>query len=138
MKKLIYYTLLILLVSSCEKFFEFEQEVGFSQETTATKIVVQSVIQTGYPAYAIVTKTQPYFSAVTDETINELFVTDANIQISNKEGETVELININDIPEFGIQQVDATLDSIADLFPGFYIEWPFDIILPPPYNTIAK
>ncbi len=138
MKKLIYYTLPILLLSSCEKFFEFEQEVGFSQENTETKIVVQSVIQTGYPAYAIVTKTQPYFSAVTDQTINELFVTDANIQISNKEGETVELININDIPEFGIQQVDATLDSIADLFPGFYIEWPFDIILQPPYNTIAK
>ena len=138
MKKLIYYTLPLLLLSSCEKFFEFEQEVGFSQETTETKIVVQSVIQTGYPAYAIVTKTQPYFSEVTDETINELFVTDANIQISNIEGETVELVNINDIPAFGIQQVDATLDSIAALFPGFYIEWPFDIILPPPYNTIAK
>ena len=92
MKKLIYYILPILLLSSCEKFFEFEQEVGFSQETTETKIVVQSVIQTGYPAYAIVTKTQPYFSEVTEETINELFVTDANIQISNKEGETVEVL----------------------------------------------
>ena len=45
MKKLIYYILPILLLSSCEKFFEFEQEVGFSQETTETKIVVQSVIQ---------------------------------------------------------------------------------------------
>ena len=66
MKKLIYYILPILLLSSCEKFFEFEQEVGFSQETTENKIVVQSVIHTGYPAYAIVTKTQPYFSAVTD------------------------------------------------------------------------
>ena len=113
MKKLINYILPILLLCSCEKFFEFEQEVSFSQETTETKIVVQSVIQTGYPAYAIVTKTQPYFSAVTDETINELFVTDAKIQISNIEGETVELVNINDIPAFGIQQVDATLDSIS-------------------------
>tara|TARA_B100001057_G_scaffold361293_1_gene363692 strand:+ start:1439 stop:2584 length:1146 start_codon:yes stop_codon:yes gene_type:complete len=138
MKKLIYYILPILLLSSCEKFFEFEQEVGFSQENTETKIVVQSVIQTGYPAYAIVTKTQPYFSAVTNETTEQLFVTNANIQVSNTEGQSVELVNINDIPTFGIQEVDATLDSIADLFPGFYIEWPFDIILSPPYNTIAK
>ena len=103
MKKLIYYILPLILLISCEKFFEFEQEVGFSQETTETKIVVQSVIQTGYPAYAIVTKTQPYFSAVTDETINELFVTDANIQVSNAEGQSVELVNINDIPAFGIE-----------------------------------
>ena len=138
MKKLIYYLLPLLLLSSCEKFFEFEQEVGFSQETTETKIVVQSVIQPGYPAYAIVTKTQPYFSAVTDETIDELFVTNANIQVSNSEGQSVELVNINDIPAFGIEEVDATLDSIAALFPGFYIEWPFDIILSPPYNTTAK
>ena len=138
MRKLIYYILPILLLSSCEKFFEFEQEVSFSQETTETKIVVQSVIQTGYPAYAIVTKTQPYFSKVTDETIEELFVTDAKIQVSNKQGQTVELVNINDIPAFGIEEIDATLDSIATLFPGFYIEWPFDIILSPPYNTIAN
>jgi len=138
MKKLIYFILPILLLSSCEKFFEFEQEVGFSQESTESKIVVQSVIQPGYPAYAIVTKTEPYFSAVTNETIDNLFITDADVRVSNAKGESVELVNISDIPPFGIEEVDATLDSIAILFPGFYIEWPFNIILPPPYNTIAK
>ena len=138
MKKLIYFILPILLLSSCEKFFEFEQEVGFSQESTESKIVVQSVIQSGYPAYAIITKTEPYFSAVTNETIDNLFVTDAKVTVSNAKGESVELVNISDIPSFGIEEVDATLDSIAILFPGFYIEWPFNIILPPPYNTIAK
>ena len=48
-----------LLFSGCEKFFEFEQEVDFSQGNTESKIVVQSVIQPGYPAYAIVTRTLP-------------------------------------------------------------------------------
>jgi len=52
--------------------------------------------------------------------------------MSNESGETVELVNINAIPLTGIDEIDATLDSIAVLFPGFYVEWPFDIFLPPP------
>jgi len=127
-----------LLFSGCEKFFEFEQEVDFSQGNTESKIVVQSVIQPGYPAYAIVTRTEPYFSAITDQTIDNLFVNNATITMSNESGETVELVNINAIPLTGIDEIDATLDSIAVLFPGFYVEWPFDIFLPPPYSTLAE
>ena len=55
---------------------------------------------------------------MTDETINEHSLPMQH-QISNKDGGTVELININDIPEFEYN-VDATLDSIADLFRFLY------------------
>ncbi|MAD50338.1 MAG: hypothetical protein CMC95_03440 [Flavobacteriales bacterium] len=127
-----------LLFSGCEKFFEFEQEVDFSQGNTESKIVVQSVIQPGYPAYAIVTRTEPYFSAITDQTIDNLFVNNATITMSNESGETVELVNINAIPSTGIDEIDATLDSIAVLYPGFYVEWPCDIFVPPPYSTLAE
>ena len=138
MKNIFSYIFIILLLSGCEKFFEFEQEVDFSQGNTERKIVVQSVIQTGYPAYAIVTQSEPYFSAVTNQTLNNLYITNADIKISNQEGQSVQLVNINDLPNFGIVEIDATLDSIAQLLPGFYVEWPFDIVSNPPYNTLAK
>lgn len=138
MKHYSIFVILLFLFTGCEKFFEFEQEVDFSQGNSDNKIVVQCVAQAGYPAYAIVTRTEPYFSAITDQTIDNLYVTDAIITMSNESGESVDLVNIKDIPPSNIESVDAILDSIADLFPGFYIEWPFNIILPPPYNTLAE
>ena len=144
MKKLIYYIVPLILLSSCEKFFEFEKEVDFGQENTEDKYVIEAVIQDGYPAYAFVTKSEPYFSPVSANTLDNIFVTDAKITITNTEGQSVNLVNINDIPAFGV------LDSIAQLFPGFYIEWPIDgleisfnnqneiEISPGPYNTIAE
>lgn len=138
MRLSLYTIALITLFSSCEKFFEFEQEVNFSQGNTQDNYVIQAVMQTGYPAYAFVTKSEPYFSPVSDNTLNNIFVTDAKINITDNEGNSVELININNIPSFGLEEIDGPLDSIAQLFPGFYIEWPFDVVLPPPYNTIAK
>ena len=136
--------LIVTLFASCEKFFEFEKEVDFGQENTDNKYVIEAVIQKGYPAYAFVTKSEPYFSPVSSNTLNTIFVTDADITITDAEGNSVQLVNINDIPSFGI------LDSIAQLFPGFYIEWPIDglnisftdqneiDISPGPYNTIGK
>ena len=136
--------LIITLFSSCEKFFEFEKEVDFGQENTDNKYVIEAVIQKGYPAYAFVTKSEPYFSPVSPNTLNTIFVTDADITITDTHGNSVQLININDIPSFGV------LDSIAQLFPGFYIEWPIDglnisfsdqneiDISPGPYNTIGE
>ena len=118
MKLPIYLILITTLLSSCEKFFEFEQEVDFGQKNTEEKYVIQSVIQTGYPAYAFVTKSEPYFSAVSPNNLENMFITDAKITITDSEGQSVELVNINEIPSFG------TLDSIAQIFPGFYIEWP--------------
>ena len=138
MKLHLYALFLLTLLSSCEKFFEFEQEVDFSQGNTQNNYVVQCAVQPGYPAYALITKTEPYFSAVSENTLSSIFVTDALVTITNKNGESTSLTNINDIPSFGIQEIDAVLDSLAQLFPGFYIEWPFNVILPPPYSTLAK
>ncbi|MGB2279599.1 MAG: hypothetical protein ACPH16_06390, partial [Flavobacteriales bacterium] len=86
MKKLTYYILPLLLFSSCEKFFEFEKEVDFSQGNTEDNYVIQAVLQTGYPAYAFVTKSEPYFSPVSNNTLNNIFITDAKITITNNDG----------------------------------------------------
>ena len=136
--------LIVTLFASCEKFFEFEKESILDKKTQIDKYVIEAVIQKGYPAYAFVTKSEPYFSPVSPNTLNTIFVTDADITITDADGKSVQLVNINDILSFGI------LDSIAQLFPGFYIEWPIDglnisftdqneiDISPGPYNTIEK
>ena len=88
MKLPIYLILITTLLSSCEKFFEFEQEVDFGQKNTEEKYVIQSVIQTGYPAYAFVTKSEPYFSAVSPNNLENMFITDAKITITDSEGQS--------------------------------------------------
>ena len=45
MKKSIYLIGVIFCFYSCDKFFEFEKEVDFSQGNTDSKIVVQAVIR---------------------------------------------------------------------------------------------
>lgn len=127
-----------LLLSSCEGFFDMEKEIDLVGSDTEGKIVVQGVIQPGYPAYVLLTKSEPYFSEVNNNTYENLFITDATVHVSNVAGELVELVNINDIPSFGFPQIDSTLEMIAQQYPGFYIEWPFDIQSFPPYHTIAE
>ena len=82
--------LIVTLFASCEKFFEFEKEVDFGQENTDNKYVIEAVIQKGYPAYAFVTKSEPYFSPVSPNTLNTIFVTDADITITDADGKSVQ------------------------------------------------
>jgi hypothetical protein len=91
MRTLIPLLLITLGLVSCEKFFEFEQEVDFSQGNTTKKIVVQAVMQPGYPAYALLTQSEPYFDPVTAETINSVFVEDASIIVRSEDGDEVPL-----------------------------------------------
>lgn len=128
----------LILLSSCEGFFDMEKEIDLTLPNANNKIVVQGVIQAGYPAYVMLTKSDPYFEAVANTAYEDLFITDAVVHVSNTYGETVELININNIPPFGSPEIDMALDTIAEQYPGFYIEWPFEIKSFPPYHTLAE
>ena len=134
MKNSIYILLGTIFITSCG--FEFEKEIDFNQGNTENKLVVEAVIQDGYPAYAILTNSEPYFSPIGSSTLSNLFVTDAQVVISDKNGTSVDLININDIPDFGIQSIDSYLDSLALALPGFYIEWPINILEQAPYSSV--
>jgi hypothetical protein len=133
MKKYIYIFIGSLFISSCG--FEFEKEIDFNQGNTQNKLVVEGVIQAGYPAYVILTNSEPYFSPVGASTLENLFVKDAQVTITNQNGQTVELINIHDIPDFGIDSLDQIIDSIAAAIPGFYIEWPINLLEQAPYSS---
>lgn len=125
MKQIILPITILLSLTSCEKFFEFEKEVDFSQGNTDKKIVVQAVIQSGYPAYAILTQSEPYFDPVTDQSIANIFVTDAEVSITNNEGVIANLVNIEKIdPSLfsNNQDIISVIDSIKKTLPGLYIQ----------------
>ena len=68
MKNSIYILLGTIFITSCG--FEFEKEIDFNQGNTENKLVVEAVIQDGYPAYAILTNSEPYFSPIGSSTLS--------------------------------------------------------------------
>lgn len=125
MRTLIPLLLITLGLVSCEKFFEFEQEIDFSQGNTTKKIVVQAVMQPGFPAYALLTQSEPYFDPVTAETINSVFVEDASITVKSEDGDEVPLLNILDLNIADFSQDEDLInlfDSLQNALPGLYIQ----------------
>ena len=122
MKKVIFLIGVIFCFSSCDKFFEFEKEVDFSQGNTDSKIVVQAIIQPGLPAYAVLTKSEPFFDPVTQESIQNLFITDASISISDENDNEVALTNILSLDVLSGIIGTELYDSLKNALPGLYIQ----------------
>ena len=122
MKKSILLISVIFCFYSCDKFFEFEKEVDFSQGNTDSKIVVQAVIQPGLPAYAVLTKSEPFFDPVTEESIQNLFITDASISITDENDNEVTLTNILSLDVLSAVIGAELFDSLKNALPGLYIQ----------------
>ena len=75
------YLFITLVIYSCEK------EVDLTPANSNDKIVVEGVIQAGYPAYVMLTKSTPYFSTVNAESFENIFVTDAIVSVKKFGGE---------------------------------------------------
>ena len=116
-----FYLLFLLSICSCE------QEVNLTPPNANNKIVVEGVIQAGYPAYVMLTKSEPYFSTINTTSYQDVFITDAVVNIKKHGGEKVDLININNI-QTNNPIIDSLIYSIGQQYPGFYVEWPFDIL----------
>ena len=115
-----FYLIIIFSFYSCEK------EVNLTPPNSNNKIVVEGVIQAGYPAYVMLTKSEPYFSTINSSSYQDIFITDAVVSVKKSGGEKVNLININSIQTKN-PIIDSLVYSIAQQYPGFYVEWPFDI-----------
>jgi hypothetical protein len=115
-----------------------EKEIELTSSATTPKLVVQGVVQPGYPAYVMLTQSEAYFSSVS----TDFYVTDAEVKISDVNGVERSLINIADVPRYGIPEIDSMLYMLEEQMPGFYLEWidefvnPF-VLFTPPYNTLA-
>lgn len=126
MKRISLTILASVFLVGCEGFFDMEKEIDLTPLNAEEKIVVQGVIQAGYPAYVMLTKSEPYFSELNSDSYENIFITDAVVTVTKKGGETVDLVNVNEI-ETGSPNLDDMLRDIGTQYPGFYVEWPFDI-----------
>lgn len=120
---------LLVLLSGCDGFFDMEKEIDLSGPNSQSKIVVQGVIQPGYPAQVLLTRSEPYFSEVNGASYDNLFVTDASITVSDQYGQSKTLVSFTQIleenPLLALAGIDSSFLAMAD---GFYVEWPFDIL----------
>lgn len=66
-----------LFLASCVK------EVKVELPDYEPKLVVEGIIEKGLPPYVILTKSVPYFDTITDETLNNLYVRDAVVKVSD-------------------------------------------------------
>lgn len=103
---------ILFLLTACEE--EFTPPVV----ANADAIVVEGYIEASeqaVPAYVILTKSFPFFNELTTEDLNNSFVRQANVSVSNG-ANTVQLTEIclDDIPEELQPQVSAFLGLDAD------------------------
>lgn len=113
------YTLsLILLLSACEEEFT-PPEINAEQQ-----IVVEGYIEGGErptPPYVILTRSFSFFSELTTDQLNDAFVRDAEVVVSNSEiSVTLTEVCLEDIPEPFLEQVGDFLGTDPDSI-GFNI-----------------
>lgn len=119
---------LLTLLSACDGFFDMEKEINLSGPNSKSKIVVQGVIQPGYPAQVLLSRSEPYFSEVNGASYDNLFVREAQITVSDQYGQEKTLRSFSYIleenPLLALAGIDSSFLAMSE---GFYVEWPFDI-----------
>lgn len=94
--KLLFFTLLGLIFTQCQK--EIEVELPDYKQ----KIVIEGSIENGQPAMVMVTHSVPYFSTMSLETLkNDVLITDAEVTVTDDStGQTEQLTFVFLDPEF--------------------------------------
>jgi len=96
MRNLIFFVTILLLFSSCEE--EFTPEIS----SLPPDIVVEGYIEAGdqpLPPYVILTKSIPFFTTIDANDLENVFVHDANVTVSNgAEIVTLTEVCINELP----------------------------------------
>jgi hypothetical protein len=77
MKKIIFFSFLLLLLMGCEK------RVDFKLDQSSPKLVVDASIENGERPIVILSKSLNYFSKISPQLLAESFVHDAVVEISN-------------------------------------------------------
>ena len=73
----IYFLILVLLLTACEKKINFEPKSG------APSLVVEGIVESGQPPLVILSRSVDYFSKITPEILAASFVRNADMFISN-------------------------------------------------------
>ena len=81
-----YYIIILLLLSSCTK------EIDIDIPNMGTQFVVNGYIENNQPAKLLLSRSLPYFDPINDNIVIESLINDAQITISNSNGQS-ELLN---------------------------------------------
>ncbi len=107
--------ILIIVVLSCE------EEITIDLNSSTKSLVVEGYIQEGYPSYVYLTKSEGYFNVIDSNTLENLFVKNAQVYVEREDGVVHELTLIDN------NFLDSTglIDSIDINVSGLYIDLNF-------------
>jgi len=90
----------LLFISFIFSFFSCEKEIEMNIPNAGKEIVVQAMIQEGYPPVVQLTWSDSYFATIDSNSYNKMFVRGAEIIIYNEDGTTSDtLTEVTDIPQ---------------------------------------
>ncbi len=92
---------IVAMMSSCEK------NIDLDLPAIDQKVVVEGYVENGLPPYVILSRTEPYFDPIGQNTINNLPVRGASVYISNG------------IDTVKLTEIDTTVNGVS--LGGFYV-----------------
>jgi len=114
----------ILTISLILIFFACEKEIQLDIPNAGRKIVVQAMIQEGYPPIVQLTWSDSYFATIDSNSYNDMFISGAEITIYNyNKSEKIILVDTNIIP------------PELPLPPGLYTDPNIDFNANPPFSN---
>ena len=115
MKKIIYIFFLFI-------FFACEKEIQLDITSAGKEIVVQAMIQEGYPSLVQLTWSDSYFATIDSNSYNEMFISGAKIIIYNQD-RTDSVI---------LAEIDALIQGFP---PGIYTDSNINFNANPPFSN---
>ena len=90
-------------------FLSCEEEITLDLPQATEKLVVEGVIEPGYPPYVILTRNQGYFDPINIDTYNNLFV-------NNVDSIQVWYLNDNDEKSGNVKILSVTYSVLVKFF----------------------
>ena len=107
------YNLFILIFFSVF-FYTCDQEIDFPYSNTDSIVVVEGLIESEKPSYVILTRSEHFFAGIDENTINNIFISDADVFVIRDDGIRHKLMLVN----------DDVIDIINTLFPNLQYTLP--------------
>jgi hypothetical protein len=100
-------------------FFACEEQIDLNLISDKSHLVVEGYIQQDFPAYVILSRSQPYFSVIDSNMYQNILVDDANVYIIRDDGLIHELTYLS---KNFVDSLNILQDTIDIPLFGFYID----------------
>ena len=107
---------LVILIFFSVLFYTCDQEIDFQYLNTDSFVVVEGLIESEKPSYVILTRSEHFFASIDENTINNLFISDADVFVVRDDGIRRKLMLVN----------DDVIEIINTLFPNLEYTLPIN------------